>query len=115
MGAINLNKKELDYIKAYRYKTGGLTPLETYIFDPFWTFIANNFLPNWLAPNLMTIAGLLVPIIQLVVIGFLDASFTAVLPAWVWFLCTFGLFWYQTIDATDGKQARRTDNCSPLG
>lgn len=23
--------------------------------------------------------------------------------------------WYQTIDAIDGKQARRTDNCSPLG
>jgi hypothetical protein len=63
MGAINLNKKELDHIKAYRYKTGGLTPLETYIFDPFWTFIANNFLPNWLAPNMMTIAGLLVPLI----------------------------------------------------
>lgn len=26
-----------------------------------------------------------------------------------------GVFWYQTIDAIDGKHARRTDNCSPLG
>jgi phosphatidylglycerophosphate synthase len=25
------------------------------------------------------------------------------------------MFWFQTIDATDGKQARKTDNCSPLG
>jgi ethanolaminephosphotransferase len=33
----------------------------------------------------------------------------------VWFLSWFSLFWYQTIDAIDGKQARRTDNCSPLG
>ena len=27
----------------------------------------------------------------------------------------FGIFWYQTLDAIDGKQARRIDNCSPLG
>jgi len=25
------------------------------------------------------------------------------------------MFWYQTLDAIDGKQARRTDNCSCLG
>jgi len=80
MSAINLSKKELEFIKAYRYKTGGLTPLEVYIFDPFWTFIANNLLPDWLAPNLMTLSGLLVPIIQLVAIGYLDASFSEVLP-----------------------------------
>ena len=30
-------------------------------------------------------------------------------------LCVFSNFWYQTLDAVDGKQARRTDNCSPLG
>ena len=115
MSGLNLSKKELEFIKAYRYKTGGLTPLEVYVFDPFWTFIANNLLPNWLAPNLMTLCGLLVPIAQLVVVGFLNPSFSEVMPMWVWLLCTFGLFWYQTVDATDGKQARRTDNCSPLG
>lgn len=30
-------------------------------------------------------------------------------------LLALSLFWFQTADAVDGKQARRTDNCSPMG
>lgn len=30
-------------------------------------------------------------------------------------LCAFGLFIYQSLDAIDGKQARRTNSSSPLG
>lgn len=30
-------------------------------------------------------------------------------------LCGLGLFIYQSLDALDGKQARRTNTCSPLG
>ena len=30
-------------------------------------------------------------------------------------LSGFAIFWYQTLDAIDGKHARNTDNCSPLG
>lgn len=30
-------------------------------------------------------------------------------------LCAIGLFVYQALDATDGKQARRTGSASPLG
>ena len=30
-------------------------------------------------------------------------------------LCGLGLFVYQTLDAIDGKQARRTNSSSPLG
>ena len=37
------------------------------------------------------------------------------LPPSVLFFNAFGMFWYQTFDAIDGKQARKTDNCSPLG
>ena len=37
----DLSPKELENIKSFRYKTCGLTPLETYIYDPFWTFLAN--------------------------------------------------------------------------
>jgi phosphatidylglycerophosphate synthase len=36
-------------------------------------------------------------------------------PAWVLILCALGLFIYQTLDAIDGKQARRTNSSSPLG
>jgi phosphatidylglycerophosphate synthase len=63
----------------------------------------------------MTIGGLLFPVALLVVLLCYDWSFTQVLPHWVFLLSSFSLFWYQTIDAVDGKQARRTDNCSALG
>ncbi|ERE89542.1 cholinephosphotransferase 1-like protein [Cricetulus griseus] len=36
-------------------------------------------------------------------------------PYWTYFLCALGLFIYQSLDAIDGKQARRTNSCSPLG
>ena len=37
------------------------------------------------------------------------------IPSWSLHLNGFGLFVYQTLDAVDGKQARRTGSSSPLG
>lgn len=36
-------------------------------------------------------------------------------PRWACFLCALGLFVYQSLDAIDGKQARRTGTSTPLG
>lgn len=36
-------------------------------------------------------------------------------PRWACALCALGLFVYQTLDAIDGKQARRSNTSSPLG
>lgn len=36
-------------------------------------------------------------------------------PLWAYLLCAVGLFVYQSLDAIDGKQARRTNSSSPLG
>ncbi len=36
-------------------------------------------------------------------------------PRWAALLCAVGIFVYQTLDAIDGKQARRTNSSSPLG
>ncbi|KAH6936042.1 hypothetical protein HPB50_012818 [Hyalomma asiaticum] len=42
-------------------------------------------------------------------------SATCAVPRWAFLLCALGLFVYQTLDACDGKQARRTGTNSPLG
>jgi phosphatidylglycerophosphate synthase len=89
--------------------------VEKYIYNHFWNFLANNCLPSWIAPNALTLLGLAVPLVQIAVIVYLSVDFSGVLPNWVWGLGFFGLFWYQTIDAIDGKHARNTNNCSPLG
>lgn len=36
-------------------------------------------------------------------------------PRWACALCALGLFVYQSLDAIDGKQARRTGSSNPLG
>lgn len=36
-------------------------------------------------------------------------------PRWACALCAVGLFIYQSLDAIDGKQARRTGSANPLG
>ena len=36
-------------------------------------------------------------------------------PSWLYFLSGFMVWFYQTMDAVDGKQARRTNSSSPLG
>ncbi|KAK3757089.1 hypothetical protein RRG08_046713 [Elysia crispata] len=52
--------------------------------------------------------------------GFLETypcflGILAVAPRWAYFLSGLGLFIYQTLDAIDGKQARRTKSSTPLG
>jgi ethanolaminephosphotransferase len=42
-------------------------------------------------------------------------TFSQPIPAHVLYFATFGLFMYQTLDAVDSKQARRTDTASLLG
>ena len=99
----DLTKKELENIKAFRYKTCGLTPLEIYVYEPFWNFLANYCLPDWLAPNALTLLGLVIPLILLVTVCYIDPTLSQTLPHWVWFLAWLAQFWYQKIDAIDGK------------
>jgi phosphatidylglycerophosphate synthase len=63
----------------------------------------------------MTLGGLIFPLIHLAVLIYYDWTFSETLPQWTFLLGALSMFWFQTIDATDGKQARKTDNCSPLG
>ena len=111
---ISLTKHELEKIKVFRYKTNESTFIEKYFYNHVWDAMANN-LPDSLAPNLMTVCGCLLPLASLVVICFVSPDFSETLSHNVVLLCVAAHLWYQTIDAIDGKQARRTNNCSPLG
>ena len=89
-----LSEKQLENVKSFRYVTCGLTPLEQWVYDPYWNFIANNFFPDWIAPNVLTLMGLIFPLASLITICILDPSFTQTLPGWVWLLAWFADFWY---------------------
>ncbi|TDH73069.1 uncharacterized protein CCR75_009054 [Bremia lactucae] len=108
-----LDKKALEGIAAYKYKAGSYTYLDD-VLNQFWTYSV-RFLPIWMAPNLVTMIGTGVTMLTTVIQLYYAPHFLETCPAWVYILSALGLFIYQTMDALDGKQARRTGASSPLG
>lgn len=68
-----------------------------------------------MAPNLVTLVGLFGPLVALAILIFNDPTMSILQPSWCYCLSAFSLFFYQTMDAVDGKQARRTGASGPLG
>ncbi|PAV77258.1 hypothetical protein WR25_17919 [Diploscapter pachys] len=84
------------------------------IISRWWEF-AVTLCPLWIAPNLITLIGLIINLLTVLILA--SFSYTAAEPApfWAYLQAALGLFLYQTLDAIDGKQARRTGSSSPLG
>ncbi|EPY31071.1 ethanolaminephosphotransferase [Strigomonas culicis] len=68
-----------------------------------------------IAPNCITFIGFVVGMSSFFINLYFFLFQNAEYPAWAWFYAAFSLFFYQTFDALDGKQARRTGTGSPLG
>lgn len=86
--------------------------------DPMMQILWNNVVklcPMWLAPNAITLIGLIVNMSGALLAFYYCPTATEEAPRWVWAWNAFSLFFYQTLDAIDGKQARRTGTSSPLG
>ena len=104
----------LENLKTHRYQTTGYTYLDTHLFNPFWEGFV-KLVPLWVAPNLMTVVGLLCMFLSYGVMAVYDVKFEEQIPLPVLCVAAFLHFAYQTLDACDGKQARRTGSASPLG
>ncbi len=72
-------------------------------------------MPQWVAPNLITLLGLVFPLVSLGIFAYYSIDFQVAPPAWTFFFNAFALFAYQTLDNMDGKQARRTQSSNALG
>lgn len=85
-----------------------------YILQPFWTRCVNLF-PLWMPPNAITLTGFMF-LVTSALLGYIySPQLNSPPPRWVNFAHGLLLFLYQTFDAVDGKQARRTNSSSPLG
>ena len=82
--------------------------------QPFWNGIV-DLLPMWMAPNLITLIGTMFMIINITQYWFYDLTLKAYFPPYFFYVSSVCVFVYQTLDAIDGKQARRTGTSSPLG
>ena len=82
--------------------------------NKFWEW-AVTLLPWGMAPNLVTLTGLMIVASTAAILVHFDPDFKTTAPLWAYGLGLLGHFLYQTFDAIDGKQARRTKTSSPLG
>eukprot|EP00123_Amoebidium_parasiticum_P012179 comp21176_c0_seq1/m.28709 comp21176_c0_seq1/g.28709 ORF comp21176_c0_seq1/g.28709 comp21176_c0_seq1/m.28709 type:complete len:401 (-) comp21176_c0_seq1:66-1268(-) len=109
-----LTPEMLKRLETHTYKSSDASFLDYYVMQYFWNWVV-NYVPAWVAPNLLTITGLAINAV--VTAGFMwqvphmegDAG-----TNW-YLLCAASVFVYQTLDAIDGKQARRTGSGSCLG
>lgn len=101
-------------LRKHKYSNVDLSPLSKYVLTPYWNWVTEQ-MPLWLAPNLITLIGISAIVLAngLILIYCPDLETEA--PRWVYLFFAFALFFYQTMDNVDGKQARRTGSSSPLG
>ncbi|XP_074182319.1 cholinephosphotransferase 1 isoform X2 [Rhinolophus sinicus] len=108
-----LSAAQLRRLEEHRYSAAGIS-----LFEPplqlYWTWLL-QWVPLWIAPNSITLLGLAVNLLTTLVLISYCPTITEEAPYWTYLLCALGLFIYQSLDAIDGKQARRTNSCSPLG
>ena len=109
-----ISEKGLSTLKQYKYRSGLSGFLDRVIMTPFWELCV-TFVPSWVAPNLLTVISLLSASLAYLLLAWYTPHFKGQPPALAFFVAAFLMFLYQTLDAIDGKQARRTGSSSPLG
>jgi len=108
-----LSPEGLDHIAGHKYVAGKYTPLDN-LLNGWWLGLAEA-LPTWLAPNLVTLLGFVPMMLCYVLMWFASPTLEDPAPRSLAMLTSFAVFFYQTMDALDGKQARRTGSSTPLG
>ena len=103
-----LDSAQREALKEYRYVGGDMSLIYKYLLSPFAQNCVDCLCPSWLAPNVITLGGLLFSALAVVVSLILnptnepDAG-----PRWLHLFCAVCMFAYQTLDNMDGKQARK--------
>ena len=108
-----MTKEALVNLKKYKYVSGEYSVMDKAL-TPFWNWVV-ELLPMWMAPNLVTLLGLLIMVASTFMYLPFDQTLSKSFPPSCYIISALSLFAYQTLDAIDGKQARRTGTSSPLG
>ncbi|KAF8122699.1 choline ethanolaminephosphotransferase [Boletus edulis] len=115
-----LSPTALNNLRLYTYKAVDKSLVSRYILGPYWNWFITLW-PLTVAPNTITLLGLAIVVFNVLTLLIYDPLYYTNkdgpdgLPQWMYFTWALGLFMYQTFDAVDGKQARRTGMASPLG
>mmetsp|Transcript_1030 Transcript_1030/g.1664 ORF Transcript_1030/g.1664 Transcript_1030/m.1664 type:complete len:414 (+) Transcript_1030:34-1275(+) len=103
-----------DAVLAYQYSSPPLSILERAFLDKFWSNVVHLY-PMWLAPNVITLMGYACVWVAVYLILSNSPALEGTCDSWVYLVSSVLVFFYQTLDGSDGKQARRTKSGSALG
>ncbi|KAI4727506.1 Choline/ethanolaminephosphotransferase [Aureobasidium sp. EXF-10728] len=112
---VYIRQDRLPKLKEYKYSGVDHSLLSRYVLKPFYTHVVINCFPMSMAPNLITLSGFSFVIANLLTMFYYTPGMDQDCPSWVYYSWAIGLFTYQTFDAVDGSQARRTRQSGPLG
>ena len=109
-----VREEALENLKLYKYSCQDASYLSKYVLQPYWNFMI-NFVPRSIAPNLVTLIGFVALLLNVATAYYFFPKLEGNAPGWVYLSFAFGIQWYSLLDNLDGRQARRTQNSSPLG
>merc|ERR1711977_316825 len=112
---VYVRQDKLPNLKQYKYSGVDHSLLSRYVLKPFYTHVVIKCFPMWMAPNLITLSGFGFIIVNILTLLWYNPTLDQDCPPWVYASWAAGLFLYQTFDAVDGSQARRTHQSGPLG
>ena len=104
-----LSDKDKEKIAKYTYSCKDNSIVSKYLYNT-WNYL-ETFFPDYVAPNVISIAGLL-----MVIYGtYLTYNFFESNPIFIGLVTIICILTYMNLDSIDGIHARRTQNSSPLG
>jgi len=109
MKSMFLDEKDKRYIKEWKYDVKD-NSISTLLFTPLWNYLL-QFIPETVAPNVITLAGF----ICLIQSTFITYYYVNTYLNIITLINILLIFAYMTLDALDGKQARKIKNSSPMG
>jgi len=107
-------------LRKYAYKAVDESFVSRYVLAHYWNWFITLW-PRTVAPNTITLLGLATVVLNVLSLLIYDPLYYTDKdgsngpPQWIYFTWALGLFMYQSFDAVDGKQARRTGMAGPLG
>ncbi|GAB7324597.1 hypothetical protein MBLNU13_g08488t1 [Cladosporium sp. NU13] len=112
---VYIRQSQLPKLKEYKYSAVDHSLLSRYVLKPYWWSQVINIFPMSMAPNAITLSGFGFVIANVATMLYYSPNMDQDCPVWVYWSWAIGLFLYQTFDAVDGTQARRTRQSGPLG
>jgi phosphatidylglycerophosphate synthase len=114
-----LSETQRRNLHTYKYQGGDTGIIYTYFYNPVAKKLV-TYLPVWLAPNLITLVGFIIVALPFILLFTLYGSKfvndpNSPVANWFFFYYAASYGTYRLLDEMDGKQARRTNNSSPLG